>query len=97
MDNGYINGGGPYVGFVLRNGNATDGPSDYVTGGRFQFVFFGGQSDYQIYDNAGQSGQRHFLHPTGLRFVFTLTTADTYSLQVIDNNTGATNSFSGTL
>jgi hypothetical protein len=97
MDNGYINSGGPYVGFVLRNGNVTTTPTDYVTGWRFQFVFFGGSSDYQIYDNAGQSDSGIFFTPTGLRFVFTLTTTNTYSLQVIDNNTGATNSFSGTL
>ncbi len=96
MDNGYIDNGS-YIGFVLRNGNSTDGPFDYTTGWRFQFVFFGGGSDYQIYDNSGQSDSGIFFTDTGLRFVFTLTTADTYSLQVIDNNSGATNSFTGTL
>jgi hypothetical protein len=97
MDNGYIDSGGPYVGFVLRNGDATAGPLDYVTGARFQFVFFGGNSDYQIYDNAGQQDSGIFFTDTGLRFVFTLTTADAYSLQVINNSTGMTNFFSGTL
>ena len=96
MDNGYIDNG-RYVGFVLRNGNATDGPLDYTTGWRFQFVFFGGGSDYQIYDNAGQSDSGIFFTDTGLRFVFTLTTADTYSLQVIGNSSGTTNFYSGTL
>jgi subtilase family serine protease len=97
MDNGYINSGGPYVGFVLRTGNATGGPFDYVTGWRFQFVFFGGSSDYQLYDGSGQQDSGIFFTDTGLRFVFTLTTADTYALQVIDNASNTTNSFSGTL
>jgi hypothetical protein len=97
MDNGYIDSGGPYVGFVLRNGNATDGPFDYVTGWRFQFVFFGGGDDYQLYDGSGQQDSGIFFTDTGLQFAFTLTTADTYSLQVIDNASNTTNSFSGTL
>jgi subtilase family serine protease len=97
MDNGYIDNGGPYVGFVLRNGNATDGPFDYVTGARFQFVFFGGSSDYQIYDNAGQQDSGIFFTDTGLRFIFTLTAVDTYTLQVINNASNTTNSYSGTL
>lgn len=95
MDNGYINSGGPYVGFVLRNTNATDGPFDYTAGWRFQFVFFGGGSDYQYYDNSGQQDSGIGWTDTGLQFVFTLTTADTYSLQVI--NSGTTNYFNGTL
>ncbi len=94
MDNGYINSGGPYVGFVLRNGDST---TNYVAGARFQFVFFGGQDDYQIYDNSGQQDSGIFFTDTGLQFVFTLVTADTYNLQVIDNNTYVTNTFSGTL
>ena len=97
MDNGYIDGGGPYVGFVLRNGNSTDGPFDYTTGWRFQFVFFGGGSDYQLYDGSGQQDSGIFFTDTGLRFVFTLTSPDTYSLQVIDNASNTTNSFTGTL
>ncbi|HTV39016.1 MAG TPA: S53 family peptidase [Candidatus Sulfotelmatobacter sp.] len=96
MDNGYIDSGN-WVGFALRNGNATDGPLDNTTGWRFQFVFFGGGSDYQIYDNSGQSDSGIFFTDTGLRFVFTLVTADTYSLQVIENSTGSTNYYSGTL
>jgi hypothetical protein len=96
MDNGDIDSGGPYIGFVLRNGNATGGPGDYVTGARFQFVFFGGGSDYQIYDNAGQQDSGIFFTDSGLEFTFTLTTVDTYTLQVIDNSAG-TYSFSGTL
>lgn len=95
MDNGYINGGGPYVGFVLRNGDAAGGPFDYVTGWRFQFVFFGGSSDYQLYDNSGQQDSGIFFTDTGLRFAFTLKTADTYCFQVIQN--GVTNCFNGTL
>jgi hypothetical protein len=96
MDNGYIDSG-YYVGFVLRSGDATDGPFDYTTGWRFQFVFFGGGDDYQIYDNSGQQDSGIFFTDTGLRFVFTLTAADTYSLQVINNSSGASNNFTGTL
>ncbi len=96
MDNGYIDSG-RYVGFVLRSGDATDGPFDYDTGARLQFIFFGGGNDYQIYDNAGQQDSGIFFTDTGLRFVFTLTAADTYSLQVINNSSGTTNSYNGTL
>jgi hypothetical protein len=96
MDNGYIDTS-RYIGFVLRNGDATDGPFDYTTGWRFQFVFFGGGDDYQIYDNSGQQDSGIFFTDTGLRFVFKLTAADTYSLQVINNSSGATNSYTGTL
>jgi subtilase family serine protease len=96
MDNGNIDSG-RYVGFVLRSGDATDGPFDYDTGARLQFIFFGGGNDYQLYDNAGQQDSGIFFTDTGLRFVFTLTAADTYSLQVINNSNGTTNSYSGTL
>jgi hypothetical protein len=96
MDNGYIDTG-TAVGFALRNGDATDGPFDYNTGSRFECFFLGGGNDYLTVDASGVQDTGIFFTPTGLRFVFTLTTADKYSLQMIDNSSGATNSFSGTL
>ncbi|HUA64337.1 MAG TPA: S53 family peptidase [Alphaproteobacteria bacterium] len=96
MDNGYIDSGN-WVGFALRNGNATDGPFDNTTGYRFQFVFLGGYSDYYIFDNSGQQDTGIFFTDTGLRFVFRLTTSDSYSLQVIGNSSGTTNVYTGML
>ena len=93
MDNGYIDSGS-YVGFVLRNGNATDGPFDYNTGARFEFLFIGGNDDYYIFD-AGQQDTGIFFTNSGMQLIFTLVTADTYSLQVVENDT--TNSYSGSL
>jgi hypothetical protein len=99
MDNGYVdsNNGSSYVGFVLRNGDATDGPLDYETGARFEFLFIGGYSDYYILDDSGYEDTGIYFTDTGLQLVFTLTTTNTYSLQVIVNGSGSTNSYNGTL
>lgn len=95
MENGYIDSGN-WIGFALRNGNATDGPLDYDTGSRFQFWFIGGYSDYYIND-AGQQDTGIFFTDSGMRLVFTLTSADTYSLQVVQKASSTTNTYTGTL
>ncbi len=96
MDNGYIDTGAS-DGFVLRNGNATSSPSDYNVGARFEFFFIGGGADYQVVDLTGVHDIGTGWTGTGKRLVFTLTGTDTYTLLTIDNASGATNTFSGTL
>jgi hypothetical protein len=96
MDNGFINTGNS-VGFVLRNGNTSGSVAEYLTGARFQFYFVGGDSTYTIWDNAGAQDTDIPYAGTGQHLEFTLTSADTYTLVVSDNATGATSTFSGTL
>ncbi|MEI6083829.1 MAG: choice-of-anchor tandem repeat GloVer-containing protein, partial [Verrucomicrobiota bacterium] len=95
LDNGYIDNG-QTVGFALRTGNASSGPDDYNVGARFEFFFLGGRANYQVADTAVHDLGTGYTG-TGKRLVFTLTTADAYTLLTIDNANGTTNTFSGTL
>jgi fibronectin-binding autotransporter adhesin len=98
MDNGYINTGNS-VGFILRNGNATNATTDAGTGARFQFQYIGNDASnsYKVVDSSGQQNIGMPFTGTGLRLKFTLTGANTYTLVTTDNATGAINTFSGTL
>jgi hypothetical protein len=96
MDNGFINTGNS-VGFVLRNGNASSSTADLTTGARFQFYFVGGDSKYTISDFDGVHDTGIPYTGTGLHLELTLTSADTYTLLVTDNATGAMTTFAGTL
>jgi hypothetical protein len=96
MDNGYVDGG-QTDGFVLRNGNASSSPFDYNVGARFEFLFLGGTNNYAVVDNAGLQYTSVGFTGTGLRLKFTLTGANAYSLQIIDNATSATNTVTGTM
>lgn len=99
MRNGFINTGNA-DGFVLRTGNVTGSYTNYNTGSRFEFLYIGGDSSnsYKVVDNAGLYNIGMPFTGTGLHLVFTLNTADTYTLQVIDNASGDTNAVvNGTL
>jgi uncharacterized repeat protein (TIGR03803 family) len=98
MDNGYIDNG-QSDGFVLRTGNASSTPIDYNVGSRFEFFYLGFDptDSYKVVDSSGVHNIGTGFTGTGKRLVFTLNTADTYTLLTIDNATGTTNSFSGTL
>jgi hypothetical protein len=96
LDNGFINTSSS-VGLILRNGNASSSVSDLATGARFQFYFVGGDSTYTIWDNAGAQDTGIPYTGTGLHLEFTLTSADTYTLVVTDNATGAMAIFDGAL
>ena len=84
------NPGAGAVGLTLRNGTAADGPDDYNKGARFEIINLKGQGNYQIYD--GDTG-----HDTGVAYSdkgitvkLTLTSADTYDLEITrlaDNKT----------
>lgn len=91
MDNGFIDNGSS-VGFTLT------GSGDPMSTEQFSFFFRGGESDYKY-----STGQMVFLEENntginftsgGLRVIFTLVDADSYSLDVTPNG-GATSSFTG--
>jgi hypothetical protein len=70
-------------GFFLRNGNSTNGTSDFQTGYRFAFYYIGGgNNSYTYLDN---NGPQYINIPFGngqVQVEFTLETADTYRLVV---------------
>lgn len=99
MDNGYIDSGGPSVGFTLRTGNANSSTADYNAGARFEFLFVGGDSGYKVVDGTGV----HFFSPNigftdeGLRIEFFLTGLNTYSIVVSNTSGTVLSSRTGTL
>jgi hypothetical protein len=76
-------------GFVLRNGNSTNGVSDYRTGQRFSFYYVGGGSNsFVIWDGNGVTAIGVPFTQTGMNCEFSLKTADTYRFQVKSATTG---------
>lgn len=86
---------GGSVGLTLRTGNITNGVSDYNNGSRFEFSFLQGATNYYIYDNSGTFHTAIPWQNSGLDLSFTLTSADTYDLQVVQLGTASTNLFTG--
>ena len=86
---------GGSVGLTLRTGNITNGVADYNNGSRFEFSFLQGATNYYIYDNSGTFHTAIPWQNTGLDLSFTLTSADTYDLQVVQLGTATTNLFTG--
>jgi glycosidase len=97
MLNGLNDTYGSAVGFSLRNGNATNSPTDYATGGRFGFYLGGGDADYTVVDGSGTHDTGVPLTYSGLHLIFTLAANDIYTLTIISYGTGLTNTILGTL
>jgi len=78
-------------GFVLRNGNSTNGQtSDYRTGQRFSFYYIGGGSDsFSYWDNNGPNYINLPFTTAGLECEFTLEPGGTYRF-VVKNATNDT-------
>jgi len=54
MSEGIGNASANLAGFVLRNGNATNGVNDYTNGARFQYYYAGGGvNSYLVWDGSG--------------------------------------------
>ncbi len=87
--------GGGSVGLTLRTGNITNGVADYNNGSRFEFSFLQGATNYYIYDSAGTFHTAIPWQNTGLDLSLTLTSADTYDIQIVQLGTGTTNLFTG--
>ncbi len=89
------NPGAGAIGMTLRNGNAADAPDDYNKGARFEIINLKGQGNYQVYD--GDSG-----HDTGVAYsdkgitvTITLTSVDTYDLEITTLSNNKTTTLSG--
>ena len=77
-------------GFVLRNGNATNSTSDYLTGQRFAFYYIGGGANSFVYwdgNSVNTIGIPFASNP--LSCEFTLEAGDTYRFVVKSLNTGS--------
>jgi hypothetical protein len=97
MDNGFIDNG-TSVGLTLRNGNANANPGNYNTGARFEFLFLGGNSDYEYIDSTGVHDSGIAFRSTGLQLSLQLQGANGYSLIVSNgDNTALLGTYSGTL
>ena len=97
MDNGLNDVAGSAVGFALRNGDATNSPTDYTTGARLQFYLAGGSAEYTVVDAAGTRDSGVPLTYTGMHLNFAPGTNDTYTLTIITYGSGSTNTISGAL
>jgi len=78
-----------FGGFFLRNGNATNGTSDYLTGQRFAFYYVGGGSNSFVYWDG--NGVQYIGIPFAanpLSCEFTLKAGDTYRFVVKKLTTG---------
>lgn len=93
LEHGGIVPGAGSVGFCMRTGNVASAASDYNVGSRFEFVFIGGKANYSIVDAAGEFDTGIGWSSRGLKIAFTLTTENTYDLQVVRIDTQTTNTF----
>ena len=96
MDNGFISSSAS-VGITLRTGNATGSVNDYNTNSRFEFYFVGGNTNYTVFDANGVRDTGVPFSSEALDLQFTLTGADTYSLQISRLATGLTTNLTGSL
>ena len=74
--------GGGAVGLVLRTGNATSAPTDYNSGAMFEFGFYQGTDNYQIYDGSKPSDSGVAFTDSGVTVTVTVTGSDSYDLEI---------------
>lgn len=74
--------GAASVGITLRSGNESASVDDYNKGARFEFGWYAGKPNYQIYD--GETNQDTGIPVTdgGLTVSVTLVTADIYDIEI---------------
>ncbi len=72
------------IGLTLRTGNASDAPADYNKDSVFEFGFYEGKGNYQIYDGSGSDKTDTGVPFTdsGVIVTITITGADTYDLEI---------------
>ena len=84
------NPGAGAIGLTLRSGNAADAPDDYNKGSRFEIINLKGQGNYQLYDGDAGHDTGVAYSDKGVTVKLTLTSADTYDLEITrlaDNKT----------
>jgi hypothetical protein len=74
--------GGGAVGLVLRSGNSNSSPSDYNAAAMFEFGYYQGNDNYQIYDGSKSSDSGVPFTDAGLTITVTLTGSDSYDLEI---------------
>ena len=72
------------VGVVLRSGNANASVSDYNKDALFEFGYYMGKSNYQIYDGSGadKTDSGVAFTDAGVSVTVTITGSDTYDLEI---------------
>jgi hypothetical protein len=72
------------VGVVLRSGNANSSVNDYNKDPLFEFGYYQGKGNYQIYDGSGadKTDSGIPLSDGGVSVTVTITGADTYDLEI---------------
>ena len=72
------------VGLTLRTSNATDSPADYNKDSVFEFGYYEGKDNYQIFDGTGEDKADSGVAFTdsGVVVTVTITGEDTYDLEI---------------
>ncbi len=70
------------IGITLRTGNESGGVDAYNKGARFEFGYYEGQGNYQVYDGEENHDTGVAVTDAGLSVSLTLVTADSYDLEI---------------
>lgn len=72
------------IGLTLRTSNATDAPADYNKDSVFEFGYYEGKENYQIYDGTGEDKTDSGVPFTdsGVIVTVTITGEETYDLEI---------------
>lgn len=72
------------IGLVLRTGNANSSVADYNKDGAFEFGYYQGKGNYQIYDGSGadKTDSGVAFTDSGISVTVTITGADSYDLEI---------------
>jgi len=72
------------IGLVLRTSNANSSVADYNKDAVFEFGYYNGKDDYQIYDGSGadKSDSGVAFTDSGISVTVTITGPDTYDLEI---------------
>ncbi len=72
------------IGLVLRTSNANSSVADYNKDGTFEFGYYQGKGNYQIYDGSGpdKADSGVAFTDAGVSVTVTITGADTYDLEI---------------
>lgn len=74
--------GGGAVGLVLRSGNSASAPTDYNAGAMFEFGYYQGKENYQIFDGSNSADSGVAFSESGVTVTLTVTGSDSYDLEI---------------
>lgn len=83
------------IGFSLRTGSAAETWDDFQAGARLMFGFYEGESNYQVYDGEDDHDTGVPVSATGVAVTVTLTSPDTYNLEITQLETKETKKLEG--